>query len=35
MAFDAYTYAKEKFEALGIDTDAVIAKLKEVLEELK
>ena len=30
MAFDAYTYAKEKFEALGIDTDAVIDRVKNI-----
>ena len=30
MAFDAYTYAKEKFSALGIDTDAVIDRVKNI-----
>ena len=30
MAFDAYTYAKEKFEVLGIDTDAVIDRVKNI-----
>ena len=30
MAFDAYTYAKEKFSVLGIDTDAVIDRVKNI-----
>jgi len=30
MAFDAYTYAKEKFAALGIDTDAVIENVRNI-----
>ena len=30
MNFEAYTYAKEKFAALGIDTDAVIEQVKNI-----
>ena len=30
MNFDAYTYAKEKFAALGIDTDAVIENVRHI-----
>ena len=30
MSFNAYTYAKEKFAALGIDTDAVIDTVKNI-----
>ena len=30
MNFDAYTYAKEKFAALGIDTDAVIENVRNI-----
>ena len=28
--FDSYTYAKEKFAAIGIDTDAVVDELKQI-----